>query len=239
MSREPLEFRGESLLGQLDSTLESLTDSGLLLLEYFGVHGHEIIRRLNRDHAPFHIEQAVERAGIVAGVEERAESAFCFTLDRVVLAGKFSGRFLKTLAVRLHGGREQPERVLRKKPNASLRKRQRDRAPVRRGFRANGSNGTVGGMFEVEDEFAGREKFPVGMKRSGCRSSLLRGESLTDAQPREGEFHGGHGGAEPLGGVGGGLGDGRIGGLSCGPARCALAGCGLGGGCCGHVIPAG
>jgi hypothetical protein len=38
------------------------------------------------------------------------------------------------------------------------------------------------------------------MERSGCRSLLLGGEGLSHPQPREGEFHGGHGGAEPLGG---------------------------------------
>jgi len=34
---------------------------------------------------------------------------------------------------------------------------------------------------------------------ASCRA-LLRGEGLTDAQPREGEFHGSHRGAEPVGG---------------------------------------
>jgi hypothetical protein len=36
-------------------------------------------------------------------------------------------------------------------------------------------------------------------RSSGCRA-LLRGEGLSDTKPREGEFHGGHRGAEPLGG---------------------------------------
>jgi hypothetical protein len=65
-------------------------------------------------------------------------------------------------------------------------------------------------MFEVEDEFAGREEFAVGMERSGCCRALLWGEGLTNAQPREGEPDGGHRGAESLGGVGGGLGDGLL-----------------------------
>jgi hypothetical protein len=33
---------------------------------------------------------------------------------------------------------------------------------------------------------SGREKFAVGMERSGCRRSLFRGEGLSDAKPREG-----------------------------------------------------
>jgi len=74
------------------------------------------------------------------------------------------------------------------------------------------------------------------MKRSGCRRELLRGESLTDTLPCEGEFHGGHHGAESLGGVGGSLGCRGVGGLGCGPARGVQAGRGFGGGCCGHWV---
>ena len=37
------------------------------------------------------------------------------------------------------------------------------------------------------------------MERSGRRRALLRGEGLTDAQPREGEPDGGHRGAEAVG----------------------------------------
>jgi hypothetical protein len=48
---------------------------------------------------------------------------------------------------------------------------------------------------------SGREEFTVGMERSGRRRALLRGEGLANAQPREGEPDGGHGGAESLGGV--------------------------------------
>jgi hypothetical protein len=75
---------------------------------------------------------------------------------------------------------------------------------------------------------SGREEFSVGMERSGRCSPLFGGEGLSDAQPREREFHGGHRGAESLGGVGGGLGC-RVG---CGPARGMWAGLGFGGGCC-------
>ena len=107
---------------------------------------------------------------------------------------------MKSLAVRLHGGREEPERVLGQEPYASLREWQRDRAPVARCFRPDGSDGTVSGVLGVEDELACREKFAVGMERSGRRRALFRGEGLTDPQPREGEPDGGHGGAEPLGG---------------------------------------
>jgi len=59
------------------------------------------------------------------------------------------------------------------------------------------SHGTTAG---VKDEFSGRDQFPVGMERSGRRRSLLRGEGLSDAQRREGEFHGGRRGAEMISG---------------------------------------
>jgi len=107
---------------------------------------------------------------------------------------------LEPLAVRLHGAGEHAERVLRKEPYASLRERQRDRSPVATCFRANGSHGTVGGVLGVEDEFGGGEQFAIGMERSGGRRSLLRGEGLSDAEPREGGANGGHRGAESLGG---------------------------------------
>ena len=84
---------------------------------------------------------------------------------------------------------------------------------------------------------SGREQFPVGMERSGGCRSLLRGEGLSDAEPREGEPDGGHCGAEPLGGIRVGLGGGIGGGLGCGPAGGVLAGVvGCGGGCCGHEM---
>ena len=78
MSREPLELRGEGLFSQFDGTLEAFTDPGLLLPEYLRVQGHEIVRRLDGDDAPLHVEQTVERGGVVAGAIERAESALCF-----------------------------------------------------------------------------------------------------------------------------------------------------------------
>ena len=212
MCREPLEFRGEGLFSEFDGTLETLTHPGLLLLVDIWVQADKVRRRLDGRVRDFQIEQAVERRGVVAGVEERAEASLCFTLDRVVLPGEFPGCFLEPLAVRLHRAGEHAEGVLRKESNASLRKWQRDRAPVARCLRANGSHGTVGGVLGVEDEFAGREKFTVGMERSGGRRALLRGEGLPDAQPREGEFHGGHRGAESLGGVGRSLRGGIVGG---------------------------
>ena len=73
--------------------------------------------------------------GIVAGVEERAQPTLYFCLDLVVLAGEFTGGLLESLAVRLHGLREEPELVLRKEPNARLGEWQRDRPPVRRSLR--------------------------------------------------------------------------------------------------------
>jgi hypothetical protein len=72
------------------------------------------------------------------------------------------------------------------------------------------------------------------MKRPGCCRSLLRGQGLSDTEPREGEPDGGHGGTESLGGVGSGLGDGRVGWLGRGPVRGVLAGVVGCGGCCGH-----
>ena len=74
VGRKPLEFHGESLLGQLDGNLESLTHSGLLRLIHVGVQGHEVVRRLDGRVRDFEIEQAIERLGIVAGVVERAET---------------------------------------------------------------------------------------------------------------------------------------------------------------------
>ena len=38
------------------------------------------------------------------------------------------------------------------------------------------------------------------MERPGRCRALFGGEGLTDAEPREREFHGGHRGAEPIGG---------------------------------------
>jgi hypothetical protein len=74
------------------------------------------------------------------------------------------------------------------------------------------------------------------MERSGCRRSLLRGEGLPDSQPREREFHGGHCGAESLGGRAFELAGRGVGWLGCGPAVCALAGVGGCGGCGGHCV---
>jgi hypothetical protein len=84
---------------------------------------------------------------------------------------------------------------------------------------------------------SGREEFSVGMERSGSRSPLFGGEGLSHPQPREREFHGGHRGAESLGGVGRSLGCGGVGWLGCGPARCGLAGVGGCVGCGGHWVP--
>lgn len=73
-------------------------------------------------------------------------------------------------------------------------------------------------------------------------------ERFPDTEPRERKLDCGHRGAEPVGGVGGcvgdgdadGDGDGDTCGLSCRPARCVQAGCGLGYGlgssCCGHKV---
>jgi len=78
-------------------------------------------------------------------------------------------------------------------------------------------------MFEVEDQFAGREQFAVGMERSGCCRSLLWGEGLSNAQPREGEFHGRHRSAASAGGGAFELAGRGVGGLGCSPARTGSA----------------
>jgi hypothetical protein len=72
-------------------------------------------------------------------------------------------------------------------------------------------------------------------ERSGCCSPLLRGEGLTDAQPSEGEFHGGRRGAESLGGGAFELGGRRVRRRGCGPARGERAGRGLISGCSGNI----
>jgi len=73
------------------------------------------------------------------------------------------------------------------------------------------------------------------MERSGGCRSLLRGEGLSDAQPSEGEFHGGHGGAEPLGGVAFLLRN-RLPGFTLAASRgYVLGGVGGCGGCGGHM----
>ena len=78
MSREPLEFRSEGLFSEFDGILEPLTHPGLLLLIHVGVQADEVRRRFYGWIRHFQIEQAVERAGVIAGVEERAKSPLCF-----------------------------------------------------------------------------------------------------------------------------------------------------------------
>ena len=72
------------------------------------------------------------------------------------------------------------------------------------------------------------------MERSGGRRALLRGEGLSDTEPREREFHGGHCGAESLGGVAFLLRDGLLGFTLAAAGGTGLAGVVGGGGCCGH-----
>ena len=78
MCREPLEFRGEGLFRELDGILEPLTNSGLLSLKHLWIQCDKVLRRLDGDDALLHVEQTVERGGVVAGAIERAESALCF-----------------------------------------------------------------------------------------------------------------------------------------------------------------
>jgi hypothetical protein len=98
MSREPLQFRGESLLGQLDGILKAFTDSGLLLLVDLRVQGHEVVRRLDGRVRDFEVEQSFERRGVVACVEQAAETPLGLALDRVVLGREFTGGFLQFLS---------------------------------------------------------------------------------------------------------------------------------------------
>jgi len=86
----------------------------------------------------------------------------------------------------------------------------------------------------VEEQVCRRDQFPVGMEFSGRRVALFGGQRLAGAEPGEREPDGSHRGAEPVGGVGGGLGDGTVVGLGRRPARGVLAGVVGGGGCCGH-----
>jgi hypothetical protein len=81
---------------------------------------------------------------------------------------------------------------------------------------------------------SGREEFTVCMKRSSRRRALLRGEGLTNPEPRQGKFHGGHRCAESLGG-GAFLLDNRLLGHMLSAERgCMLAAVGGYGGCRGH-----
>jgi hypothetical protein len=75
------------------------------------------------------------------------------------------------------------------------------------------------------------------MERSGGRRALLRGEGLPNAQPREREFHGGHRGAEPVGGGAFLLRDGLLGFTLTVTRGYVLGGVGGCGGCGGHVFP--
>jgi hypothetical protein len=102
MRLEPLKLRGESLLGHLDGSLESLADPGLLRLEDTGVQGDEVVGRLDRRVTHFRIEHAVERRGVVGRVEERAETALGFELELVLLGGHLTGGQLEPLTARGH-----------------------------------------------------------------------------------------------------------------------------------------
>jgi hypothetical protein len=106
MSREPLEFCGKGLFREFDGILEPLTYPGLLSLKYLRIQRDKVLRWLDGDDAPLHVEQAVECGGVVAGIEERAEPSLGFALHLVVLAGKLSGGLLEPVAVGLHCGRE-------------------------------------------------------------------------------------------------------------------------------------
>ena len=109
MGREPLEFLGKSLLCEFDGTLEPLTDLGSLLLVDLRAQGHVEVRLLDGRLGDLEIKHAVERRGVVAGVDEGAKSVLCLWLHRVVMAAKFPGGLLESLAVRLHGARKHAE----------------------------------------------------------------------------------------------------------------------------------
>ena len=95
------------------------------------------MRRLDRRVGDFQVEHPVERGGVVAGVEERAESSPGFVLDGVVLAGEFTGGIEQLLAELAHPCVEARELALREQPDARLRKGQRFSPPVARRFAAD------------------------------------------------------------------------------------------------------
>ena len=63
----------------------------MLCLIHVGVQGQKIVRRLDGWVRDFQIEQAIERGGIIAGIEERAQPPLGFCLDLVLLTGEFTG----------------------------------------------------------------------------------------------------------------------------------------------------
>ena len=90
---------------------------------------------------------------------------------------------MKLLPVLDHAGVELRELVLLEKPDARFWKGEGFKPPVARSLTANPGDVPVGGVSGVEDELAGREQIPVGLKRSRCRRSLLWSEGLSDAEP--------------------------------------------------------
>ena len=95
------------------------------------------MRRLDRRVGDFQVEHPVERGGVVAGVEERAESSPGFVLDGVVLAGEFTGGIEQLLAELAHARVEARELALRQKPDARLWKGEGFSPTVTRRFAAD------------------------------------------------------------------------------------------------------
>ena len=92
---------------------------------------------------------------------------------------------MKLLPVLNHAGVELRELVLLEKPDARFWKGEGFKPPVARSLTANPGDVPVGGVSGVEDQLAGREKFTVGLKRSGGCRALFRGEGLSDTEPCE------------------------------------------------------
>ena len=171
-----MEFRGKCLFSEFDGSLKSLSDPGLLCLIHVGVQSQKIVRRFDGWVRDFQIKQAVECLGIVAGAKKRAQPPLGLCFDLVVLAGEFTGGFLKLLPVLNHPGVELRQLVLLEKPDARLWKGERFKPPVARSLTANPGDVPAGGVSGVEDELAGREQIPVGLKRPGGCCALLRGQ---------------------------------------------------------------
>jgi hypothetical protein len=91
---------------------------------------------------------------------------------------------LELLPVLDHAGVELRELVLLEKTDARFWKEEGFKPPVARSLTANPGDVSVGGVSGVEDEVAGREQIPVGLKCSGGCCALLRSEGLSDTQPK-------------------------------------------------------
>ena len=91
---------------------------------------------------------------------------------------------MELLPVLDHAGVELRELVLLEKPDARFWKGEGFKPPVARSLTANPGDVSVGGVSGVEDELAGREEIPVGLKCPGGCCALFRGKGLPDTEPK-------------------------------------------------------